>query len=67
MPQAASTFKRATGDANMESSTMKKSQVEFPCVVTPITPDEEGFNESLDFAARSFHDSTNSDEANPAP
>ncbi|KAG8082504.1 hypothetical protein GUJ93_ZPchr0014g46950 [Zizania palustris] len=41
--------------------------VESPRADTPVTPDEESHNGSLDSTALSFHDSTNGDVVDPAP
>ncbi|KAG8065076.1 hypothetical protein GUJ93_ZPchr0004g40373 [Zizania palustris] len=65
-PRAASDSRRATGDADKKLSTMEKQpRVDFPCVVTPATTDED-YNRSPNFAARSLG-STNCDGADLVP
>ncbi|KAG8089622.1 hypothetical protein GUJ93_ZPchr0011g28115 [Zizania palustris] len=65
-PRATSDSRRATGDGDTKLSTMEKQpQVDFPCVVTPVTTDED-YNRSPNFATRSLG-FTNCDGANLAP
>ncbi|KAG8068273.1 hypothetical protein GUJ93_ZPchr0005g14304 [Zizania palustris] len=66
-PRAASDSRRATEDADRKLSTMEKHpRVDFPCIVTPATTDEEDYNRSPNFADRSLG-STNCDRADLAP